>query len=270
MELGFDEKQITAIQRLGLTEYESRAYLGLVKLGPSKAGELSFFAQIPRTKTYGALKELTHKGLVRIIPGKPELYLAVSPNEALLPALSALHDRLKDSEEIVLELNLVHEASRFVKRDVPKESAEFWEINGRQALFSKVNQILLDAKKSVCYATTASGLIRAYKAQAEILEKASRRGVSVRLLAPTSSDNVLVAEQLAEISYVKRLDQSFTSNFVSVDSEQLVVVDSKPDDLSLDSGTDLGIWTTNKLLVGLHEQFFDRLWNSLPAIAIPA
>ena len=69
--LSVDERELSALRHLGLTEYESRIYLILVKSGPIKAGEISFFGQVPRTKTYGAIRELERKGLLRVIPGKP-------------------------------------------------------------------------------------------------------------------------------------------------------------------------------------------------------
>ena len=88
-----EEAEIAAIRRLGLTEYEARIYLNLIRMGPIKASELSFFAQVPRTKTYGAVKLLVQKNLVRIIPGKPELYAAQSPIEGLAPLVTKLAQR---------------------------------------------------------------------------------------------------------------------------------------------------------------------------------
>jgi sugar-specific transcriptional regulator TrmB len=263
-----DEKEVAALQRLGLTEYESKIYLVLIKMGPIKASEISFFGQVPRTKTYGAINELERKGLLRIIPGKPETYCAASPNEVLMPMMTKLDRELRDSEMVVQQLNVSFESSKYVKRDVPKEASEFWQIDGRQNLFNKLNQILNDSTRSVYYATTAAGLIRLYKMQSELLEKAKRNGAAVRILAPMTSGNSGVAEQLSEIVEVKQLEQPFPANFVSVDCRELVVIESRPDDLHTDRGSDLAIWTTNKLLVELHDQLFDRVWNSIPRMQL--
>jgi len=262
--LSVDEKEVAALQRLGLTDYESRIYLVLVKKGPIKASEISFFGQVPRTKTYGAINELERKGLLRIMPGKPETYCASSPSEVLMPMIGRLNLELKDSEMVVQQLKVTFESSKYVKRDIPKEADEFWQIDGRQNLFNKLNQILRDSTKSVYYATTAAGLVRTYKMQSELLEKAGKNGAVVRILAPITSENSGVAEQLSEIADIKRLDREFAANFISVDHSELIVVDSRPDDLRTDRGSDLAIWTTNKMLVELHDQLFDRVWNSLP------
>jgi len=264
--MAVEEKEVGALQRLGLTEYESRIYLVLVKMGPIKASEISFFGQVPRTKTYGSIKELERKGLLRILPGKPEVYSAASPNEVLMPLVTRLNREVKDSESVVQALNVAYESSKYVKRDVPKEASEFWQIDGRQNLFNKLNQIFTDASKSIFYVISASGLIRTYKAQSEILERARRQGVNVRIAAPISPENVGVAQQLSEVIEVRKLEKPFEPNFALVDSRELVVVENKPDDLRTDRGSDVAIWTTNKLLVELHEQLFERVWKTLPVM----
>lgn len=264
--LSVDERELSALRHLGLTEYESRIYLVLVKMGPIKAGEVSFHGQVPRTKAYGAIRELERKGLLRVIPGKPELYAPSSPSEVLMPLVTKLNKEVKSTEELVHNLTVTYESNKYVKREVPKEAGEFWQIDGRKNIFNKLNQIMTDASKSISYCTSATGLIRAYKAHSEILENVRKRGAIVRVLSPITTENSGVARELGEIVEVKRLDKSFGTSFVSVDARELVVIESRPEDLRTDRGTDLAIWTTNKLLIELHEQFFERIWNTSPAI----
>jgi sugar-specific transcriptional regulator TrmB len=263
--LAVDDSEIGALRRLGLTEYEARIYLVLVRMGPIKASEISFFGQIPRTKTYGAIKELERKGLVNIMPGKPEVYVSRSPSEVLVPLVAKLNRDVEDSEGVVQTLTLAYESSKFVKRDIPKGSSEFWEIEGRGNVITKLNSVFADAKKSIIFCTSAAGLIRAYKAHAEALEKAKNRGASIKLLSPISSQNSSIASEIAEIGELKKIEKALGIEFASVDTKELVVIDTKPDDVSTDRGSDSAIWTTNDLLVRLHEHLFDRLWNTLPS-----
>lgn len=269
LELAVEERELGALRHLGLNEYESRIYLVLVRMGPIKAGEISFFGQVPRTKTYGAIRELERKGLLRVIPGKPELYAPSSPGEVLMPLVTRLNKEVEDTEELVRTLALTYESSKYVKREVPKGASDFWEIEGRQAIFNKLNQIMNDASKSINYCTSGSGLVRAYKAHSEILEGARKRGAVVRFLAQISVENSGVAREFSEIIDLKPLDKPFANNFISVDARELVVIENRPDDLRIDRGSDLAIWTTSKLLVELHEQLFDRVWNSLPVPSEP-
>lgn len=257
--------ELSALHRLGLTEYESRIYLVLVKKGAIKASELSFFGQIPRAKTYGAINELERKGLVRIIPGRPEVYAAVSPGEILMPVVNKLARELSDTSEIVESLMLTFETNKYARHDdVPKEAEGFWEIQGRQGVFNKITQIISDASKTVNYSTSAPGLVRAYKVHCDTLEKVSKKGVRVHVLSPVDSENLGVAREISEILEFKVLDKPFGQNFVTVDERELVVIQTLPEDLRTDHGADKGVWTTNRLMVELHDQLFERLWNSIP------
>src|SRR5438046_4369822 len=90
--------------KLGLTEYEARIYVVLTKMGPRNASEISFLGKVPRPKTYGAIRGLESKGLLRIVPGKPERYMAVSPNDVLVPLVDKLNKETTRSEEHTSEL----------------------------------------------------------------------------------------------------------------------------------------------------------------------
>jgi sugar-specific transcriptional regulator TrmB len=267
--LSVEESQLNALRHIGLTEYESRLYLVMVKMGPVKASELSFRAQIPRTKAYGAINELERKGLLRIIPGKPDVYSPASPGEVLMPIVNKLSRQLTEAESVVESLMLTFESNRFVKREGPKEADGFWEVEGRPGVINKLNQIFSDASKSINYCTSATGLVRAYKAHCDILEKASDRGVAVRLIAPVNSENAGVAREIAEVLEFKSLDKPFGQNFVTVDSRELIVMETMPEDLRTDQGADKGVWTTNRLVVELHGELFERLWNATPTRKLP-
>lgn len=54
----------TVFKQLGLSDPETRAYLGLLEAGPSTASTLAKRMSIPRTSLYGFLSGLSDKGLV--------------------------------------------------------------------------------------------------------------------------------------------------------------------------------------------------------------
>ncbi|HXY83234.1 MAG TPA: helix-turn-helix domain-containing protein [Candidatus Saccharimonadales bacterium] len=266
--MAVEDHEVTALQRLGLTEYESKIYLTLLKMGPIKASEVSFRAHVPRTKTYGSIRQLKEKNLISIFPGKPEIYfIDKSPDEVLSPIVNTRETELKESKDLIQNLALVFKTKMIVKGEIRKESGELWMIEGRANIFETLNQLFLNAKKSINYFTTTNGLIRAYKANADMLEKASRRGVNVSLLANITKENVTVAREMAEIVELKNNNNSLppeTSSFISVDSHDLVILEARPDDLSIDRGTDSSVWTNNPSLVTVHHQLFLKHWDNLP------
>jgi len=264
--LAANENEIAGLRRLGLTENESKIYLALLRMGTTRStsSQLSFFAHVPRTKTYPAVKELERKGLVTITPGKPELFSPCSPMEVLMPIVSKLDQDAKDSEKVVQSLAMAYESSKYVKRNLPKQSEQFWEMKGRQEILSKLNELMRDATRSIDYSTTPTGLIRAYKAHADALEHAAKSGARVRLLSQITSENSSLAAEFQEIVDFKPIQDTLTT-FVCVDSKELVVIDSMPEDVRTDRGSDTAAWTTNRLVVELFERLFDKVWQSIPA-----
>lgn len=67
--------------RIGLSEYESRAYVALVALGPSSAAFVAKMSQIPRTSAYKVIQALEKKGFARKLQGKPVTFAPVDPDE---------------------------------------------------------------------------------------------------------------------------------------------------------------------------------------------
>ncbi len=67
--------------RLGLSEYESRAYIALVALGSSSASFVAEISQIPRTSAYKVMESLEEKGFARKLQGKPVAFAPVDPDE---------------------------------------------------------------------------------------------------------------------------------------------------------------------------------------------
>jgi hypothetical protein len=88
------------------------------------------------------------------------------------------------------------------------------------------------------------------------------------MLAPVDSENASVAREISEVVDFKVLDEPFGQNFVTVDGRELVVIETLPEDLRTDQGADKGVWTTNRLMVELHNQLFDRLWSAIPETKI--
>ncbi|MBU1159021.1 MAG: TrmB family transcriptional regulator [Candidatus Thermoplasmatota archaeon] len=70
-----------ALSKLGLSDYESRAYIALVALGPSSANFVADVAQIPRTSSYKVMISLSEKGFIQSKQGRPRIFSPISPSE---------------------------------------------------------------------------------------------------------------------------------------------------------------------------------------------
>jgi len=77
------ESGVEKLQKIGLTEYEAKAYLTLLKNNIDSAAKLSSKSGVPRTKIYSVLEALALKGWIKIYSGIPLLFRAVSPEKVV-------------------------------------------------------------------------------------------------------------------------------------------------------------------------------------------
>jgi sugar-specific transcriptional regulator TrmB len=262
-----DTEEIGALQMLGLTLNEARTYLTLLKKGALKASELAFLSHVPRSKLYATMRLLDKKGLVHIAPSKPETFTAVSPSAILIERAREISDQATAVLEILQKLGAQQKlrTANLSELGFPREANELWHITGRKHIYDSVNRMLRSSASSVSYYATASGLVRAYKAHAENLEGADKRGVTVRLLTQTTRHVSSVAKELAVVVRSRRTVRPLGVNFVCVDRRELVVMEDSPGDFDIEKGEDTAAWTTNRLLVEAYESLFEKEWeNSSP------
>jgi sugar-specific transcriptional regulator TrmB len=75
------ENAVEKLRRIGLTEYEAKAYLALLNTHLNTATKISEKSSVPRTRIYSVLESLGQKGWIRIYSGVPLLFKAIAPNE---------------------------------------------------------------------------------------------------------------------------------------------------------------------------------------------
>jgi sugar-specific transcriptional regulator TrmB len=93
-----DGAHLDRLQRLGLTSYEARAYLALLRRDSSTAAETARLAGLPRQRVYDVLSSLVEKGLASTRPGKAVKYAATPPEQALEGLVAQHRQQLADIE----------------------------------------------------------------------------------------------------------------------------------------------------------------------------
>jgi len=87
------------LQKLGLTQNESKVYLFLNKNGSKKAKEIAQNQKIPRTQTYHLLTALQNKGIITVISDRITKFEGIE-FEKVLDIL--INNELKRIEELQL------------------------------------------------------------------------------------------------------------------------------------------------------------------------
>jgi len=92
--------------KVGLTQYEARAYIALVARGVGDAASLAAAAGIPRTSAYKVLESLAEKGYAQPTGGKPILFRPTPPlqvAEELKGAIQEVFEKLALLHRVVAE-----------------------------------------------------------------------------------------------------------------------------------------------------------------------
>jgi HTH-type transcriptional regulator, sugar sensing transcriptional regulator len=95
---------IPQLTRLGLTSYEAKAYVALLRRDSSTAAEAARLGGVPRQRIYDVLATLVGKGLAIARPGTVVKYAATSPEVALERLLTDHRRSLSDLERVAASL----------------------------------------------------------------------------------------------------------------------------------------------------------------------
>jgi sugar-specific transcriptional regulator TrmB len=106
----------TALTELGLTGYEASAYVALTRRDSATGAEVARLAGLPRQRIYDVLDALVGRGFATVKPGRPALYTAVAPSDAVAALLgkqrAALERLEREAAEVVARLTPTYNDGR--------------------------------------------------------------------------------------------------------------------------------------------------------------
>jgi HTH-type transcriptional regulator, sugar sensing transcriptional regulator len=162
------DELISGLQQLGFSQYESKAYVALLKNPRVSAYELARHSRIPPSKIYETVEKLVAKELVVAVEeGGGVRYDALEPEE-VMGRYRSLYNRVLDS----VGSNLKRVAS--AERGAP---AYVWSLGHAEDIFSKAEEMVDAAQREVYVAVWSHELPRLLPA----LEAADARGVAIAL-----------------------------------------------------------------------------------------
>jgi len=87
------------LRHLGLTEYESKAYITLLIRGSLTADKISYFSAIPLPRVYDTMAGLSNRGLVLVTKTRPQVFNVVNPSRLSDLLIDDQKKRLKEKME---------------------------------------------------------------------------------------------------------------------------------------------------------------------------
>ncbi|MEK6846136.1 MAG: helix-turn-helix domain-containing protein [Nanoarchaeota archaeon] len=243
--------------------YEVKLWTALLSRGVSTAGELSDIADVPRSRSYDVLETLEKKGFVVMKLGKPIKYIAIPPNEVIDRVKKGMNveaqEKVKRLETVkgsplLTELESLH--TNGIALVDPSEVSGC--LRGRNNLYNHIELLMKEAKNSVNIVTTEKGFLRKVEGLLPTMEKASKRGVKIKIAAPMSKDTKAAVDSLKGIAEVRH-NNKVNSRFVTVDSKDVVFMTLHDD--AVHPSYDLGIWVKTPYFATAMDQMFNTAWN---------
>jgi HTH-type transcriptional regulator, sugar sensing transcriptional regulator len=248
--LSLSEKASSALESLGLTKTEVKAYVALLERGTLTASEVSRVARVPYSKVYEALGELHTKGWIEEQQSRPTLYTAKSPDTALEQLKSRYESERREKEQIALkELMGVYE------RKGEQERPEIWILRGTTEILSRVKNTVLDCRNELMIALPT--LIAPYAGQiAPLLTALKEKGVKIEILTSSELPEETLAT-LEAVAEVRARNMMFGGGIVA-DAKEVVLLLGAGET----ANSALAIWADHPGLASFARDYFQFLWNA--------
>jgi HTH-type transcriptional regulator, sugar sensing transcriptional regulator len=132
---------VDRLVRIGLTQYEARLYVALIRRDGSTPADLARVTRVPRPRVYDVVDSLVAKGLAVHRPGHAAGFVAVDPKQAMARLVEAQAQRLEmmrdDAQAAVDELT-----PAFAEGNRHRDPLDYIEvIRDRDALTRRFNQL---------------------------------------------------------------------------------------------------------------------------------
>jgi HTH-type transcriptional regulator, sugar sensing transcriptional regulator len=236
------------LKKLGMTEYEARAYLALAKLGPSTVREIVLDSKLPRNKAYEALQKLEDKNKISSLPISPKKYKITNPeifkNEV---------EELNKSVSSLIKLIEQPKVTEF--KDL------FWILKGRKTIIDKLALENSKAEKEILSCSVLSRII--YK-NIMTLKKANERKVKIKFICKFEKKKINVYKEWLKTGVEIRI---FNEKLFGPLLPRITIHDTKKARLTIghpevEKEEDyITLWTESKVFSQMLKNHFMNMWK---------
>lgn len=248
------DKAKRAMEVIGLTSYEIKAYTTLLTEGPLTAQELSARSGVPYSKIYEVLGKLEEKGWIESDNSRPTKFYPRSPATALESMRMRIESEMREAEGVIMS-----ELMPLYNKSGIKERPEIWVLRGFYNIVAKVKEVILASEKELLIALPAVASSISKQMQ-PLLRELKDKGVRIAIIAAEStSEDILRA--LSRVADVRLKDSMFGGGVIS-DSKQVILL------LASErlSNEPLAILAEHTGLASFAREYFNYLWQDAKQI----
>ena len=246
--MSITEKTKRALREIGLTGYESTAYLFLLESGPATAGYISKSTSLPYSKIYNILMALEEKGWIDVASGRPKRYFPKSPSEALEATTLQVESTLVNNvNQILNELQPLYSGREL------QERPDIWIVRGEFNIIAKIKEYIGEARKQLMFAATflPKPLLEYLLSDVSRLHE---HGIAINILLTAKVASRSLRE-LNKFGEVRVKDQMF-GNGIIVDGKKVILLLGRGQ-----NSTYLAICSDHLGLAELSKEYFEYLWH---------
>lgn len=231
-----EEDAVESLKSLGLSEYESKVFIALQRLGVGTARDVYRLTDVPRSQVYGAAETLEERGLVEIQQSKPMQYRPVTLEEAR----ERLQERFERKQSVAFDYL---ESAREESPRSDEEREDFWTVKGRDTIDSRIEELLDEAEERVIFISTHDELVNG-SIQERLVELADEMDVYVM-----SRDESLLRrfEDSEGVTCIKTPEKTAREDqggrFVMVDSDTVLLTVLGNEEGDIDE-TETAVWSS--------------------------
>lgn len=185
-----DERIALSLRSLGLTDYELRVYLAILRHPGSRIPEIARKSKVPQPKVYATVKRLLERGLCESELGPVNTYTALRPRIGLAPLLDDLRTAAAHADDIVSQLDGEFEAPT---GSIAAREGRIKVYQGAQANRHNFIDLVSHAEQTIELMTKLPLIL---KDDDEVMADALRRGVQVRILGEAPADFDWAADEM--------------------------------------------------------------------------
>jgi sugar-specific transcriptional regulator TrmB len=263
------------LNKLGLTEYESKAYFFLMIHDRLSADDLCKVTNISPSRIYDVLSSLQKKGLVTDLPEKPKKYQAILPSIGLQSIIS------EREEDLTKELKEIRKTGDFIKKYIEGLSGIQTStdkkmfiglMDGKSALIKFSRATFSATKKELLiFAGDMSWL----EEEMNRLSSLSKRGISIKIFGNISRKNKKIVGKATRLGIQIRQKPKDMKIRGFVCDRKLLYISKKHKRSGFEKFAKLGIKTpflvedyvalisSFEPLVSALKFYFDCNWNKL-------
>lgn len=194
------EEAKNLLRSFGLTGYEVKAYITLLRLGISTAEKLSEIGNIPLPRVYDTMEELQRKGFILVSKTRPKKFKPIPPKKSLKHFINIkkgqFEKRIKDLKSDIKKVEKAF--SKIQPIELSEKEWTIWSARKRRNIGEILDKQKDMAKKEILI---FSGDMSWISETSHIIKGVIKRGIKIRAIVHDPQSK----ESLKNIETAKKL-----------------------------------------------------------------